>query len=102
MDRASRPNAAIRRAGAGLAGSSVSLTTRVGGISAGFAAPPATVQASTNVGPITVHAPGAASYKVTADARVGKITISAPRTASSSHTITATTDVGAIIVATSP
>jgi len=86
----------------GLASSSVSLTTRVGGISASFVAPPATVQASTNVGAITVRVPGTVSYKVTADARVGKTTISAPQSASSGHAITATTDVGAIIVATSP
>lgn len=86
----------------GLASASVSLTTRVGGISASFTAPPTTVQASTNVGAITVRVPGTAAYKVTADARVGKTTISAPQSASSSHAISATTDVGAIIVATSP
>jgi hypothetical protein len=86
----------------GLASASVSLTTRVGGVSASFTAAPSTVQASTNVGAITVRVPGTASYKVTADARVGKTTISAPQSASSSRTITATTDVGAIIVATSP
>jgi hypothetical protein len=87
---------------ADLTSASVSLTTRVGGISASFAAAPTAVQASANVGAITVHVPGTTSYKVAADARVGKTTVSAPQSASSGHAITATTDVGAIVVAPSP
>jgi hypothetical protein len=83
----------------GLTSASVSLTTRVGGISASFTAVPTVVQASANVGAITVHVPGTTSYKVAADARVGKTTVTAPQSASSGHAITATTDVGAIIVA---
>ena len=85
----------------GLTSASVSLTTRVGGISASFAAAPTAVQATANVGAITVHVPGTTSYKITADARVGKTTVSAPQSASSGHDITATTDVGAIVVAPS-
>jgi hypothetical protein len=84
----------------GLTSASVSLTIRVGGISASFTAAPTTVQASTNVGTITVRVPGTASYKIAADARVGKTTISAPQSASSGHAITATTDAGAIVVTT--
>ncbi len=85
----------------GLTSASVSLTTRVGGISASFTAAPAAVQASANVGAITVHVPGTTSYKVSADARVGKASVSAPQSASSGHAITATTDIGAITVAPS-
>ena len=85
----------------GLAGASVSLTTRVGGISASFTVAPTAVRASANVGAITVHVPGTTSYKVTADARVGKTIVRARQSASSSHVITATTDVGAIVVAPS-
>jgi hypothetical protein len=48
-----------------------------------------------------VHVPGTTSYKVAADARVGKTTVSARQSASSGHAITATTDVGAIVVAPS-
>lgn len=59
------------------------------------------VRASANVGAITVHVPGTTSYKVAADARVGKTTVSARQSASSGHAITATTDVGAIVVAPS-
>jgi hypothetical protein len=85
----------------GLTSASVTLTTRVGGISASFTAAPAAVQVSANVGAITVHVPGTTSYKVAADARVGKTTVSAPQSASSGHAITATTDIGAITVAPS-
>jgi len=74
---------------------------RVGGISASFTAAPTAVRASANVGAITVHVPGTTSYKVAADARVGKTTVSARQSASSGHAITATTDVGAIVVAPS-
>src|SRR5262249_26053753 len=69
----------------GLASASVSLTTRVGGISASFTAAPVSVRATTNVGAITLHVPGTVSYKVTADARIGRTTISAPQSASSGH-----------------
>jgi len=86
----------------GLASAPVSLTTRIGGISASFTAAPTTVQASTNVGAITVRVPGSVSYKVTADAHVGKTTIKVPQSASSGRVITATTDVGVITVAPSP
>ena len=86
----------------GLTSASVSLTTRVGGISATFTAAPTAVRASANVGAITVHVPGTTSYKIAADARVGKTTVSARQSASSGHAITATTDVGAVVVASSP
>ena len=85
----------------GLTGASVSLSTRVGGISASFAATPATVRASARVGAITLHVPGTASYRVAADAHVGKATVSTRQSSSSAHVITATTDVGAILVAPS-
>src|ERR1700750_1800872 len=52
----------------GLTSASVSLTTRVGAISASFTAAPTAVQASANVGAITVHVPGTTSYKIAADA----------------------------------
>lgn len=85
----------------GLTCASASLSTNVGAISASFAAAPTTVQASANVGAITLHVPGTTSYKVTADARVGKATVSTTQDPSSAHAITATTDVGAILVAPS-
>ena len=83
----------------GLTGASVSLITSVGAINAAFAAAPATVQATARVGAITLRVPGTASYQVSADAHIGKAAVSVPQSASSAHAITATTDVGAIVIA---
>jgi hypothetical protein len=85
----------------GLSGSSVSLTTDGGGINASFIAAPATLQAVAHVGAINLHVPGTVSYKVSADARVGKADVGVRQSSSSGHVITATTDVGAIKIATS-
>jgi hypothetical protein len=85
-------------AATGLTGSIVSLTTDVGGISATFAATPTTVQALTKVGGITLRVPGTASYKVSADAHLGKATVSIPQSSSSPRAITATADVGAVLI----
>jgi hypothetical protein len=85
----------------GLSGPAVSLTTDVGGISAAFTRPPATLRAIARVGAIRLSVPGGVSYQVTADAHVGKATISVPRSTSSAHTISASTDVGAITIAPS-
>jgi hypothetical protein len=82
----------------GLTGSVVSLTTDVGGISATFAAAPATVQAMTRVGGITLRVPGTASYKVSVDAHLGKATVSIPQSSSSPHAITVTDDVGTVLI----
>lgn len=83
----------------GLTSGSVSLTTSVGAISASFAAAPVTVRVTARVGAIALHLPGTASYKVTADAHLGKAVVSVPQNSSSGHAITATTDVGAIVIA---
>ena len=85
----------------GLTGASASLTTRVGAISASFAAAPAAIQASAQIGAITLRVPGTVSYKVAADAHVGKAAVSTRQSSSSAHAITATTDVGAIVIAPS-
>jgi hypothetical protein len=82
----------------GLTSSIVSLTTDVGGISATFAATPAMVQAKTRVGGITLRVPGTASYKVSVDAHLGKATVSIPQNPSSPHAITATADVGTVLI----
>ena len=83
----------------GLRGASVSLTNDVGAISAAFAVPPATLQAVTRVGAISLRVPDSTAYTVSADARVGKATVRVRESASSAHAITATTDVGAILIA---
>jgi hypothetical protein len=83
----------------GLTGASVSLTTDVGGITADFAGAPASLQAVARVGAITLRVPTGATYTVTADATFGRATVSIPQAPSAPHSITATTDVGAILVA---
>ena len=83
----------------GLTGASVSLTTDVGAITADFAAAPATISAVTRVGAITLRVPTTASYTVTANASFGQATVRIPQAPSAQHTITATADVGAILVA---
>ena len=86
----------------GLTSASVSLTTRVGGINATFTAAPTAGRASATLARSRCTCRGTTSYKIAADARVGKTTVSARQSASSGHAITATTDVGAVVVASSP
>jgi hypothetical protein len=83
----------------GLAADLVSLTTDVGGISATFTATPATVEALTRVGGITLRVPRSASYEVFVHDNLGKATVSVRQSSSARHAITATTDVGAVLIA---
>ncbi len=83
----------------GLTGASVSLTTDVGAITADFAAAPASIRAVTRVGAITLRVPTTGTYTVNANASVGRATVRIPQAPSAPHTITATTDVGTILVA---
>jgi hypothetical protein len=83
----------------GLTGGLVNLTTDVGGISAAFAATPATVQALTRIGGITVRVPGSGAYQVSVHDHLGRVTVSVRQSSSAPHAITATTDVGAVLIA---
>jgi hypothetical protein len=83
---------------AGLTGSSVSLNTGAGGITAAFSAAPHAVQATARVGAIIIRVPGSVSYQVSTDAHLGKATVSVPQDSSSARSISASTDVGAITV----
>ncbi len=83
----------------GLTGASVSLTTDVGAITADFTAAPASIRAVTRVGAITLRVPKTGTYTVNANASVGRATVRIAQAPSAPHTITATTDVGAILVA---
>jgi hypothetical protein len=83
----------------GLSSASVSLTNDVGAINATFTVPPTTLRAVTRVGAIKLSVPDTTAYKVSADAHLGKATVSVRESASSAHSITATTDVGAIVIA---
>ncbi len=86
-------------AATGLTGATVSLTTDVGAITADFAAAPAAIRAVTRVGAITLRVPAGATYTVTADATIGQATVRIAEAPSAPHTITATADVGAILIA---
>jgi hypothetical protein len=82
----------------GLTSDSADLTTDAGGISATFAAAPVTVRVLARVGAIIVRVPGSASYHVSANAHAGSATVRVPQSSSSVHTITASTDIGAILI----
>jgi hypothetical protein len=82
-----------------LAGAWVSLTTDVGGIGATFETTPIAIQALAKVGAITLRVPSTASYKISVSARLGQATVNVPQSSSSAHAITASTDVGGILIA---
>ncbi|MBO0803091.1 MAG: DUF4097 family beta strand repeat protein [Nocardiopsaceae bacterium] len=85
----------------GLSGRSAALKSDAGGINATFTAPPASVQASTDVGSVTIGVPGSAAYQVNADAIVGVSNVSVRHAASTRHVITAHSDLGDITVSPS-
>lgn len=88
-----------RMVASGLSSASVGLRTSVGGINASFTAAPATLSAASDAGGITLRVPASVSYQVTARTYVGKTTVTVPRSLSSARTITARTNVGAIVIA---
>jgi hypothetical protein len=83
----------------GLTGGLVSLTTDVGGINATLTAAPTTVEALTRLGGITLRVPGASAYKVSVRDHLGRVTVSVRQSSSAPHAITASTDVGAVLIA---
>ncbi|HXL88582.1 MAG TPA: hypothetical protein VN969_06280 [Streptosporangiaceae bacterium] len=76
-----------------------SFTVDVGGVTATFTTAPKTLTAVTKAGGIALHVPTTVQYQINASTVAGKSTISVPQAAGSSHTITATSDVGAIQIA---
>lgn len=85
----------------GLSSPSAVLKSGAGGIDATFAAPPASVQASTDAGSIVISVPGAASYRLNAHAVVGVTTVKVRHAAASSHVITAHSDLGSVTISPS-
>lgn len=81
-----------------LSSPTVSLRSNAGGIVAAFSAVPGSVQASTNVGPISITLPGSTSYKISTHTYVGTSNISVRKSATSSHVITASSDLGSITI----
>jgi len=77
------------------------LKSDAGGINATFSAAPASVQATTNVGPISITVPGSASYQVNTHTFVGSSTVTVPKSPASAHAISATSDLGSITISPS-
>jgi hypothetical protein len=76
----------------------VSLKSKAGGIIATCSVPPRSLNASTNVGSITLTVPGAAAYRISTHTFVGTSTITVRRSASSPYAITTSSDVGSVSI----
>jgi hypothetical protein len=85
----------------GLTSPSAVLKSGAGGINATFTAPPASVQASTDAGTITIAVPGSVIYQVSAHAVIGVTTVSVHHAATAPHVITAHSDLGSITISPS-
>lgn len=85
----------------GLTSPTAELKSHAGGIDATFSAPPDSVQATTNVGPISIGVPASASYKVSTHTYVGSSTVTVPKSAASPHAISASSDLGSITISPS-
>ena len=81
-----------------LRSASVSLKSNAGGIIASCTVPPRSLNASTNLGAITLTVPGAVAYKVNTHTYVGTSTITVRRSASSPYAITTSSDVGSVSI----
>ena len=84
-----------------LRSATANLKSSAGGIVATFAAAPGSVQASTDLGPITLTVPGTVAYKISTHTLVGTSTITVRKNATSPHAITASSDVGSISISPS-
>lgn len=84
-----------------LRSATANLTSNAGGIIATFSVAPTAVQASTNLGPITLTVPGTVAYKISTHTLVGASTITVRKSATSPHAITARSDVGSISISPS-
>jgi hypothetical protein len=85
----------------GLTSPTASLKSDAGGIDAVFSAAPASVHASTNVGPISISVPGSASYAIDTHTYVGSSTVTVPKSPASPHAISASSDLGSITISPS-
>lgn len=76
----------------------VSLKSNAGGIIAACSVPPRSLNASTNLGAITLTMPGSVAYKISTHTFVGTSTITVRRSASSPYAITTRSDVGSVSI----
>jgi putative adhesin len=84
--------------GSGLSGETVVVQTQAGAMTLEFAEAPATLQATTEVGAVTIRVPGNTAYAVDVRSDVGSSTVSVREDAASPHKISVKTQVGAVTV----
>jgi hypothetical protein len=82
---------------AGCAGSSEE-ETQAGAMTLEFAEAPATLQATTELGAVTVRVPGTAAYAVDVRTDVGSSKVSVRQDAASPHKIVVKTQLGAVSI----
>jgi DUF4097 and DUF4098 domain-containing protein YvlB len=82
----------------GLASPTAVLKSGAGGVDATFTSAPASLQASTDAGSITLTVPGSVAYKVSAHAVVGVTSVTVRHSDSAGDAITAHSDLGDITI----
>lgn len=78
------------------------LRVSTGEIDVFFAAPPAAISATTDIGAVILHVPNAVAYDVETSAGVGHIGVSVTQDTAAPRTITTHTDVGSITIEPAP
>jgi hypothetical protein len=102
LDSLSGPVEAVTQAGS-IVGQHMStqradLRVSTGEIDVSFAAPPAAISATTDLGAVIVRVPNTVAYDVATSAGVGHIGVSVTQNTAAPRTITARTDIGAITI----
>ena len=96
LQRSHRQAGAVE--GTGLSGDTVVVQTQAGAMTLEFAEAPATVQATTELGAVTVRVPGNAAYAVDARTDVGSAKVSVRQDPAAPHKIAVKTQVGAVTI----
>lgn len=78
------------------------LSVSTGEIDVSFAAPPAAISATTDLGAVILRVPNTVAYDVATNAGVGHIGVSVTQDTAAPRTITTRTDVGSITIEPSP
>jgi hypothetical protein len=85
----------------GLTSPAVTARASAGTITLAFTAPPATVEAQTQVGSVTVQLPADTAYAVDASSQVGSVGVTVQQDSGSPHRVTAHSQVGSVTVTNS-
>jgi hypothetical protein len=76
----------------------VTLKSNAGGVIVTCSTPPRSLDASTNLGAITLTVPGSVAYKISTHTFVGTSTVTVRRSAGSPYAITTSSDVGSVSI----